>query len=83
MLSSPARSIVIQLAKMDGLKVIASAGTDEKVAFMKELGADVVFNYKTEDTLSVLKREGPLDVSVCMHFILSLFLMMMIGTGTT
>ncbi|KAF8908736.1 NAD-P-binding protein [Mucidula mucida] len=55
-------SIVIQLAKMDGLKVIASAGTDEKVAFMKELGADVVFNYKTEDTLGVLKREGPLDV---------------------
>ncbi|KAF8904831.1 hypothetical protein CPB85DRAFT_1376891 [Mucidula mucida] len=46
--------IVIQLAKMDGLK--------EKVAFMKELGADAVFNYKTEDTLGVLKREGPLDV---------------------
>ncbi|KAF8902159.1 alcohol dehydrogenase [Mucidula mucida] len=52
----------IFLAKMDGLKVIASAGTDKKVAFMKELGADVVFNYKTEDTLGVLKREGPLDV---------------------
>jgi NADPH:quinone reductase-like Zn-dependent oxidoreductase len=40
-------SFVIQLAKQDGMKVIASAGTDEKVEFMKSLGADVAFNYKT------------------------------------
>ncbi|KAF9035370.1 NAD(P)-binding protein [Hymenopellis radicata] len=55
-------SVVIQLAKMDGMKVIASAGSDEKVDFMKEIGADVAFNYKTVDTLEVLKKEGPLDV---------------------
>ncbi|KAF9002396.1 alcohol dehydrogenase [Hymenopellis radicata] len=55
-------SVVIQLAKMDGLKVIASAGTDEKVKYMEEIGADVAFNYKTTDTLEVLKKEGPLDV---------------------
>ncbi|KAG6892142.1 hypothetical protein C0995_005198, partial [Termitomyces sp. Mi166 len=30
-------SLVIQLAKLDGLKVIASAGSDEKVAFMKSI----------------------------------------------
>jgi NADPH-dependent curcumin reductase CurA len=35
------------LAKLDGHKVIASAGSDEKVKFMKEIGADVAFNYKT------------------------------------
>jgi hypothetical protein len=39
--------LVIQLAKQDGQKVIASAGSDEKVKFMKEVGADVPFNYKT------------------------------------
>jgi NADPH-dependent curcumin reductase CurA len=39
--------LVIQLAKQDGQKVIASAGSDEKVKFMKEVGADVAFNYKT------------------------------------
>ncbi|KAG9317021.1 hypothetical protein JVU11DRAFT_1203 [Chiua virens] len=55
-------SLVIQLAKRDGLKVIASAGSDEKVAFMKELGADVVFNYKTTKTSEVLEKEGPIDV---------------------
>jgi NADPH-dependent curcumin reductase CurA len=38
---------VIQLAKRDGLKVIASAGSAKKVAYMKELGADVAFDYKT------------------------------------
>jgi hypothetical protein len=41
-------SFVIQLAKREGLKVIASAGSEEKVAFLKELGADVAFNYKTD-----------------------------------
>ncbi|KAF8904154.1 hypothetical protein CPB85DRAFT_1538295 [Mucidula mucida] len=55
-------SMVIQLAKLDGLKVIGSAGSDAKVQFMKEIGADVAFNYKTTDTLEVLKKEGPLDV---------------------
>jgi NADPH-dependent curcumin reductase CurA len=43
---------VIQIAKQQGLKVIGSAGSDEKVQFMKDLGADVVFNYKTQCTCS-------------------------------
>ncbi|KIJ62669.1 hypothetical protein HYDPIDRAFT_176457 [Hydnomerulius pinastri MD-312] len=55
-------SLVIQLAKKDGLKVIASAGSDEKVQFMKEIGADVAFNYKTTKTSEVLAKEGPIDV---------------------
>ncbi|CAK5264116.1 unnamed protein product [Mycena citricolor] len=60
--AGPVGSMVIQLAKQDGLKVIASAGSDEKVAFMQSLGADVAFNYKTTDTWEVLKREGPIDI---------------------
>ena len=55
---------VIQIAKADGLKVIASAGSEEKVKFLKELGADVAFNYKTTSTHEILEKEGPLDVSV-------------------
>ncbi|KAJ7648375.1 alcohol dehydrogenase [Mycena polygramma] len=58
----PVGSMVIQLAKRDGLKVIASAGSEEKLKFMKDIGADVVFNYKTTDTREVLAREGPIDV---------------------
>ena len=55
---------MIQLAKLDGLKVIASAGSDEKVKFMKEIGADVAFNYKTTSINEILEKEGPIDVSV-------------------
>ncbi|KAI0051514.1 alcohol dehydrogenase [Auriscalpium vulgare] len=55
-------SLILQFAKRDGLKVIASAGSDDKVAWLRELGADVAFNYKTESTAEVLKREGPLDI---------------------
>ncbi|KAJ7663249.1 NAD-P-binding protein [Mycena polygramma] len=55
-------AMVIQLAKRDGLKVIASAGSDDKVEFMRSLGADIAYNYKTTDTREVLAREGPIDV---------------------
>ncbi|KAJ7456097.1 hypothetical protein FB451DRAFT_1564709 [Mycena latifolia] len=55
-------SMVIQLAKQAGMKVIGSAGSEEKVQFMKDLGADVAFNYKTTDTRAVLEKEGPIDV---------------------
>ncbi|KZP04315.1 NAD-P-binding protein [Athelia psychrophila] len=60
--AGPVGSFVIQLAKLEGLKVIASAGSAEKVAFLKELGADVAFNYKTESTKEVLEREGPINI---------------------
>lgn len=57
-------SVVVQLAKRDGLKVIGSAGSEEKVAYMKEIGVDVAFNYKTTDTNAVLEKEGPIDMYV-------------------
>ncbi|KAF9470780.1 NAD(P)-binding protein, partial [Pholiota conissans] len=60
--AGPVGSLVIQLAKKDGLKVIGSAGSEEKVQFMKEIGADVAFNYKTTKTAEVLEKEGPIDV---------------------
>ncbi|KAF8891569.1 hypothetical protein CPB84DRAFT_1711150 [Gymnopilus junonius] len=60
--AGPVGSLVIQLAKIDGLKVIASAGSDEKVQFMKDIGADVAFNYKTSKTEEVLAKEGPIDI---------------------
>jgi NADPH-dependent curcumin reductase CurA len=41
-------SIVVQLCKIKGCKVIATAGTDEKCAWIKEtLGADEALNYKS------------------------------------
>ena len=60
--------MVIQLAKAEGLKVIASAGSDDKCNFIKSLGADVVFNYKTTKTADVLAKEGPIDMWVIVFF---------------
>lgn len=56
--------MVVQIAKKEGLKVIGSAGSEEKVKFLKELGVDVAFNYKTTDTREVLQKEGPIDMYV-------------------
>lgn len=42
-------SILIQLAKRKGAKVIAKVGTSEKLAFVKSLGADHVINYRERD----------------------------------
>jgi NADPH:quinone reductase-like Zn-dependent oxidoreductase len=39
----------IQIAKLYGARVIATAGSDDKVARAKALGADVVINYTTTD----------------------------------
>jgi len=36
------------------LKVIGSAGSDDKVKYLKEIGADEVINYKTENTFNKL-----------------------------
>ncbi|PPR00556.1 hypothetical protein CVT26_009888 [Gymnopilus dilepis] len=60
--AGPVGSLVIQIAKLEGLKVIGSAGSDEKVQFMKEIGADVAFNYKTTKTEEILEKEGPIDI---------------------
>lgn len=60
--AGPVGSVVIQLAKAEGLKVIASAGSDEKVEFMKSIGVDVAFNYKTTKPRDILAKEGPVNI---------------------
>lgn len=54
--------MVVQLAKLAGLKVIGSTGDDAKVKYLKELGVDVAFNYKKESVWDVLKENGPIDI---------------------
>jgi len=55
-------AFVAQLAKIKKFKVIACAGSDKKVEFLKSIGVDVVFNYKKQDTRDVLKEHGPINV---------------------
>ena len=46
----------IQMAKALGSKVYISAGSDEKSAFCKSLGADEGINYNTQDFVSEIER---------------------------
>ncbi|KAL2845883.1 putative oxidoreductase [Aspergillus pseudoustus] len=52
--------LVGQLAKLEGLRVIGSVGSDEKLEYIiKELGFDGGFNYKTEKPKAALARLAP------------------------
>jgi NADPH-dependent curcumin reductase CurA len=53
-------SVAGQLAKSHGATVIGSAGSDEKVAFLRdELGFDGAFNYKDGKPVGHLRRLAP------------------------
>ncbi|MGE3141821.1 MAG: NADP-dependent oxidoreductase [Hyphomonadaceae bacterium] len=54
-------SIAAQIAKIKGCRVIASAGTDEKVAWLKSVGVDHAVNYKTCGDLAKALAVGAPD----------------------
>ncbi len=56
-------SIAVQLAKRAGATVIASAGSDAKCAWVKQLGADHVVNYRREDLAARLAEFAPEGVA--------------------
>ena len=54
-----------QLARIGGCKVIASAGSEEKVRFLRdELKIDYAFNYRDGDPLEHLRRGAPEGIHV-------------------
>ena len=50
-------TLAIQLAASLGARVFATAGSDEKAAACRDLGADVAINYRTQDFAEVVKAE--------------------------
>uniref|UniRef100_A0A8C8DKX1 Prostaglandin reductase 1 n=1 Tax=Oryzias sinensis TaxID=183150 RepID=A0A8C8DKX1_9TELE len=58
-------SVVGQIAKIKGCKVVGSAGSEAKVAFLKELGFDEAFNYKTVSSLEEALRKASPDGYDC------------------
>jgi len=57
-------SMVVQMAKIAGARVIATAGSDDKVAALDASGADRAVNYKTEDVAAAVKSFAPNGVNV-------------------
>nr|XP_054775653.1 prostaglandin reductase 1-like [Lytechinus pictus] len=58
-------NVVGQIAKIKECRVIGSAGSEEKLEYLKELGFDEVFNYKTTPDLDAkLKELAPDGIDV-------------------
>jgi NADPH2:quinone reductase len=57
-------SIVVQAAKAMGARVIATAGTDEKVAACRQLGADLALNYRSPELDAAIRQFSPAGVDV-------------------
>lgn len=49
-------TMAIHLANLFGLTIIVTAGSDEKCAAAREIGADFAINYKTEDFVARVKE---------------------------
>ncbi len=54
--SSGVGSAAVQIAKLFHARVIATAGSDGKLARARELGADETLNYETEDWVAGVRR---------------------------
>src|SRR6059036_2702468 len=59
--------IAVQLLKARGARVIATASTDDEVAFVREHGADDVVDYRG-DVAAAVREKDPHGVDAVMHF---------------
>jgi tumor protein p53-inducible protein 3 len=50
-------SAALQMARIHGARVFATAGGETKCAWVRELGADVVIDYKSQDFADVIRTE--------------------------
>ena len=64
--SSGIGTTAIQLAHHFGARVFATAGSEDKCAACRDLGAEVALNYRDADFVSVMKEQGGADLILCM-----------------
>lgn len=57
-------SAVCQIAKLRGCKVVASAGSDEKLEWLKTVGVDAVVNYKKGNLLENVRAAAPKGIDI-------------------
>ncbi len=57
-------SVVVQMAKALGARVITTAGSDAKLAFCRQSGADLAINYQQEDVDARVRAFAPQGVNV-------------------
>jgi NADPH-dependent curcumin reductase CurA len=57
-------SVAAQVARLLGCRVIASAGSDEKLAWLRELGVDEAFSYRDRPVHESLREAAPDGIDV-------------------
>ncbi|HYD86807.1 MAG TPA: NADP-dependent oxidoreductase [Vitreimonas sp.] len=57
-------SAVCQIAKLRGCTVVASAGSDEKLGWLKAAGVDAAVNYKKGDLLTQVREAAPKGIDI-------------------
>jgi NADPH2:quinone reductase len=57
-------STVVQMGRALGARVITTAGSDEKAAICRQLGAAQIINYRTQDVAAEVKKAAPDGVNV-------------------
>jgi NADPH-dependent curcumin reductase CurA len=58
-------SVVAQIAKIKGCTVVATAGSDEKCAWLKSVGVDHAINYKTcGNLLDAVRAAAPKGIDI-------------------
>ena len=64
--AGPLGQVAGQIAKLQGCYVVGSAGSDEKIAFVRSLGYDAAFNYKSapDGILGALRQHCPDGIDV-------------------
>ncbi|NLF08408.1 MAG: NADPH:quinone reductase [Pirellulaceae bacterium] len=55
-------SCAIQMAKSIGARILTTAGNKDKVQVCRQLGANAVLNYRTDDLDAALEKFGKIDV---------------------
>ncbi|MBI1187375.1 MAG: zinc-binding dehydrogenase [Alphaproteobacteria bacterium] len=57
-------SVVAQIAKITGCRVVASVGSQEKADWLTSAGVDAVVNYKRGDLLAAVRAAAPKGIDV-------------------
>lgn len=55
---------LIQLAKRAGCYIYGTVGSEDKVAYIKNLGVDMAINYQTQDFEQIIRNDAPNGVDI-------------------
>ncbi len=62
-------TLLIQLAKRRGIRVMTTASSPEKARLLDSLGADHVFNHRSDDVAALVREAAPAGVDAVLDYV--------------